>query len=173
VVVGSCDFDPDFEKFRAGPFTFSSAAGIQKYKGRTKQGDVINSEMLDNPVHFQWVLQRRLARLKFGTTLLKVPVRLDPWANLDVGKGIFFTSEDGPGPDGYVLRAFKILRRAVDLPNRIVTWTLWDVGDIFIATAYESEPGAADGLARVFYATDDSSVEPNATDDADLEPLAV
>lgn len=167
VVVGSCDWDPDFEKLRAGPFSFSSAAGIRKYKRRIKQGDAIDSQILDNPSHFQWILQRRLARLEFGTTLLEVPGPLNPWANYDVGQGVLFTSEDGPGPNGYVDHPFIILRRKPSIATGLITFTLWDVRDILIDTAFEG------GLDRLFYETDDVSLEAVETDDATLAPLEV
>jgi hypothetical protein len=167
VVVGSCDWDPDFEKERAGPFTFTSTSGITKYKGRIKQGDVINSQILDNPTHFQWVLQRRLARLEFGVTLLEVPGRLDPWANYDVGQGVLFNSEDGPGPSGYVDHPFIILRRKADVVNRLMTFTLWDVREVLIDTAFEN------GLERLPDETDVSVDAFMETDDADLAPLEI
>ena len=127
VVSGSCDWDPDFEKFRVGPITFSSTTGIQKYKGRTKQGDAINSEVLDDQTQFGWVLQRRLVRLQFGVTLLELKVPIKPWINYDVGRGLLLTSEDGPGPNGYVDHEHIIMRRQIDLASELLTLTLWDV----------------------------------------------
>lgn len=146
VVVGSCDYDPDFEKYRAGPFTFQSAAGIQKYKGRIKQGEVIESQILDNQSHLAWVLQRRLARLQFGTTLINVIGPLNPWANYDVGRGVLFNSEDGPGPNGYVDHEFIILRRKADIVAGLMTFTLWDIRDLLLlfASATPSEPVVRD-----------------------------
>lgn len=140
VVSGSCDWDPDFEKQRAGPFTFQSAAGIQKYKNRIKQGEIIESQILDSPDHFGWILQRRLARLQFGTTLIEVTGPLNPWANYDVGQGVLVTSEDGPGPDGYVDHEFIILRRAPDVVQGLMTFTLWDVRDLLALYAGDTPP---------------------------------
>lgn len=167
LVIGVCDWDPDFEKFRAGPFQFQSAEGIKKNKRRVKQGDKIESKILDNPTHFQWILQRRLSRLQFGTTLINVPLRLDPYLNYDVGQGILFNSEDGTGADGYVDHPFIILRRRINIRERILTLTLWDVRDVLIETAF---PG---GLDQLFIATDDEDEAPLATDDLDLAPLAI
>ncbi len=133
VVSGSCDWDPDFDKTRAGPFIYSSATGIAKYKGRIRQGEPIIAKMLDNTEHFQWVLQRRLERLQVGLTMIDVPVPIDPWLNYDVGTGVLLNSEDGPGPDGYVDQPCLIMRRRISVQSRLMTLTLWDVGDLMNA----------------------------------------
>jgi len=165
VVSGSCDWDPDFEQLRAGPFTFSSANGIKKNKGRIKQGDPINSQILDNPTHFQWLLQRRLARLQFGLTFVEVTGPFDPWTNYDVGQGVLLTSEDGPGPDGYVDHPFIITRVKADVVAGLVTFTLWDIRDVLIATAFEN------GFDRIPEETDDADDAPIESDDADVALL--
>ncbi len=133
VVSGSCDWDPDFDKTRAGPFIYSSTTGIAKYKGRIRQGEPIIAKMLDNTEHFQWVLQRRLERLQVGLTMIDVPVPIDPWLNYDVGTGVLLNSEDGPGPDGYVDQPCLIMRRRISVQSRLMTLTLWDVGDLMNA----------------------------------------
>jgi hypothetical protein len=130
VVTGSCDWDPDFDKARAGPFTYTSSAGIAKYKGRIRQGQPINSKMLDNTDHFQWILQRRLSRLEFGLTMIQVQVPIDPWLTVDVGEGILLNSEDGPGPLGYVDEPCIIMRRKISLQTRLMTLTLWDISGL-------------------------------------------
>ncbi len=139
VVVGSCDWDNDFEKFRTGPLQFSSAAGIQKNKFFIKKGDPVDSQMLDTFDALSWVLQKRLARLQFGMTQIEVTARLNPWANYDVGSGVLVTSEDGPGPDGYVDHPFIILRRSLDVVAGLITLTLWDVQSLL--TFYAGSPG--------------------------------
>ncbi len=132
VVSGSCDWDPDFEKERAGPFIYPSAEGIQKNKGRIRRRPEgpIESRILDNTAHFQWILQRRLTRLQFGLTMLEVSVPIDPWLNRDVGTGVLLNSEDGTGPNGYVNLPCIILRRRISLQSRLMTLTLWDVHDL-------------------------------------------
>ncbi len=132
VVTGSCDWDPDFEKERAGPFTYPSAAGLQKNKGRirSRPEGPINARLIDDTDHFQWILQKRLRRLRFGLTMIEVTVPIDPWLNHDVGEGVLLNSEDGTGTTGYVDEPCIILRRRISLQERLMTLTLWDVRDL-------------------------------------------
>lgn len=126
VVVGTCDYDPDAEKFRIVPLKFSSPAGILKYKNRKKQGDPIESPILNREAHLSAVLQRRLARLKFGETVADISGSLG-FLDYDVGEGIRLTSFEGVGGNGDVDRPYVIMRRRTNLANRTVTYTLLDV----------------------------------------------
>ncbi len=127
VVTGFCDWDGDFDKFRIGPLHFESAAAIAQYKGRRKSGDDLEAILLDQADQLAWVLEQRLNRLKVGLTMLEVPLPLG-WIDYDVGSGIRLTSEDGPGPNGYEDEPGIIMRRRIDIRNRLVMYTLWMPG---------------------------------------------
>lgn len=161
VLAGSCDWDPDGGKFRYGPITRTNQPAIEAWKNRRKEGEPHENKLIRQPALLRWVMDRRLARLGRGMTLVDARGPVD-WLDYDIGTGILFNSEDGPG-DGYVDQAMIILRRRYDVANQSVTLTLWDVQ----ATIYETLYGA--GVAM--FATDDEGTAPLATDDPDTAPV--
>jgi len=164
VVSGSFDWDPDASRFRAPAVTYQSPAGIQKYKGHTKQGEALDTTMLSNPTQFAWVLQRRLTRLQFGAKQVQIDGPIG-YLDRDVGTGILLTTIEGTGAVGYSQRPFIILWRSLNIATRIVTYTLLDVNALLIATAFTN------GLTRLFTITDVGANEPVITDTANAEPL--
>ncbi len=153
VVSGACDWDADASRFRAGPITFTSTAGVLKYKGHKKQGDQpLDSTILNDATQFAWVLQRRLTRLQFGARLITLqgPVR---YLDYDVGTGILLNTIEGTAA-GYADRPCIILRRALDIPTWITTYTLLDVRDLLWTTAI---PG---GLESTLGPLDDETGSP-------------
>jgi hypothetical protein len=160
-----CDWDPDASKFRVAPIQETSSSGYTRYKNRHKPGALMENGLLTDEDQLRWVLQRRLARLQHGTTLITV-VGTQDWLDLDVGDGVLLTTEDGPGASGYVDRACIILRSWYDVASRLVRLTLWDVETVLIATRFEN------GLARIPSVTDDAGGFV-VTDDADLAPLVL
>lgn len=164
VVEGSCDLDNDTDKFRIGPITLTSAAGIKKYKGRQKPGDPINAEMFNDQTTAYMFWNMRLSRLQFGLTTVEVTGPLG-WIDRDVTEGVLLTSEDGPGADGYVDHPFLILWRQIDLVARLVTYTLLDVKDLLFATAYTN---GLDRLGEMSDEDDDSGVMSDDDEEAAL-----
>ncbi len=143
VVSGSCDWDGDAGKFRTKPMTFRSKPGKARNKDHDKPGDPIDSPILNINSQFEWVLKRRLTRLQFGMTIVQIRGTVD-LLDYDVGTGIRLTTIEGTGPSGYVDRPFLIMRRRFSFETGIVTYTLWDVADLLLAS---SLPG---GLAQRF-----------------------
>ncbi len=129
VVVGSCDWDPDAERYRAQVAPLLSAAAIAKFKDRKRQGDSIDSLFLNKADQLTWVLQRRLARLENGMTFVEVTGSIG-LLDYDVGSGIRLTSEEGPGTNGYEDHPFIVLRRRLNLASLLVTYTLWDIAEL-------------------------------------------
>lgn len=154
VLAGSCDWDPDSSKFRYGPITRTNDAAIAAWKDRRKEGDPHENKLIRHPAMLRWVMDRRLSRLGRGMTIVDARGPVD-WLDYDIGTGILFNSEDGPG-SGYVDQAMVILRRRYDVGAQSVTLTLWDVQ----LTMYETLYG--EGIAM--FATDDSGTAPLATD---------
>jgi hypothetical protein len=148
--TGSCDYDPDTGRFRLGPATVSSAAGILRYKHRDKPGLVLESTILNDAQQLSWVLQRHVARKQFGTNLADVPGHIG-FMDHDVGQGVLLTSIEGTGASGWVARPFLITRRRFTVGPRIVTHTLWDVSDVLYALRFPN------GLSQLFRLDDEST----------------
>lgn len=129
VVVGSCDWDPDYQKYRAGPITLVNANGVTLYKGHRKPGDVVSSSILNNETQFTWVLQQRLNRLAFGVTTMEISGRVG-LLDYDVDNPgyLSLTSIEGIGALGYVDQPLRIIRRRFDIGSHLATLTLVDDG---------------------------------------------
>jgi hypothetical protein len=149
LVVASADYDPDAQKYRLGPATLTSPSGKRRYKHHDKAGDPIESPILNDPTQLSWIMQRRLQRLQYGTTLIEVTGRID-WLDRDVGDGVLLTSIEGTGASGYVDRPCIILRRKFSIQNRLVTYTLWDVNDLLIVSRFPN------GLSQLFILGDEA-----------------
>ncbi len=134
VVSGQCDYDPDASRFRSEPVTVTSTAGITKYKNRRKPGDPLQSHILNDTDQLTWVLQRRLWRLQYGSTTVKVTGGLD-LLDTDVGDGILLTSIEGPGASGYVDTPMLILWRETAINDRLTTYTLLELNSTLIPLA--------------------------------------
>ncbi len=134
VLQASADWDPDGQRFRLGPIPRTNDTAIRRWKNRRKQGDPHENKLLRTMEHLLWVVKRRLVRLGVGSILVEATGPIG-WLDHDIGDGVRFTSEDGPGPSGYVDQPMIIVRRAFDIGTRKVTYTLWDVGDILTETA--------------------------------------
>jgi hypothetical protein len=170
-VAGACDWDDDAEKYRVGPFTTRDEAAIRKYSksatvDRVKMGEPVDSTILNYAEDLLWVHRRRLARLREGMALVNLTGSLG-FLDTDVGHGIRLHSREGLGPNGYVAHPFIIMRRRISCGERLVTYTLWDVKNTLIETAFEN------GLDRIMYETDDDDVAFLETDDDALAPLEV
>jgi hypothetical protein len=127
-VVGFCDWDPDFEKFRVGPIEFQSLEGYSRFKNRWKTGEPIESTILSETAHLTWVLQQRLDRLKRGEIAGSVTGGMGLWdTDVDSGAGILLTTIEGTGSLGYVKRAMTLRRRRLELRSRLVTYSLKDL----------------------------------------------
>ena len=134
VLQASCDWDPDGQKFRIGPIPKTNDAAIRRWKNRRKQGDPHENKLLRTLPELLWVVERRLVRLGVGSILVEASGPIG-WLDYDIGTGVQFNSEDGPGPNGYVDQPMIIVRRSFDIGSRKVTLTLWDVADILTETA--------------------------------------
>lgn len=163
-VTGSFDWDPDASRFRNAPVTYTSPAGIQKYKGHQKQGDALDTTILNDATQFAWVLQRRLTRLQFGSKQVQIDGPIG-YLDYDVGTGILLTTIEGTGTVGYLSRPFIILWRSLNIATRIVTYTLLDVNALLFATSI------TDGLSHLWIAANDSTA-PIADNDLTVAPVA-
>ncbi len=166
VVTGCCDWDADASRFRNGQITVTSPSSIEKYKGKEKSGAVVENSFLADEEQLEWVLRRRLARRQLGTKQLEVSVPIG-WLDYPVGSGLLYTSEDGPGANGYVDAPMIIRRRRYNFASRLVTLTLQDVRDVLIATRFEG------GLDRISTLTDDADAAVLVTDDEDFAALVL
>lgn len=163
---GVADWDPDFSAFRIAPIKEPSSSGYTRYKNRHKPGALMENGLLTDDTQLRWILQRRLARLQHGTTLVTV-IGKEEWLDLDVGDGVLLTTEEGTGASGYEDRACAILRRRYDVARRLVTLTLWDVDDVMIATA------ETNGLSRLGTVSDDDADAMVVSDDETDAPLVL
>ena len=59
VVSGICDWNPDFEKWRNKTIQLSDADAINKYKGRRKEGEPVESKILVLDTDLNWVIAKK------------------------------------------------------------------------------------------------------------------
>ena len=165
-VTAACDWDPGAKKARIGPIAFRNDTAIAQNKGVDKPGQPLVLKMLGKEAHMRWVVQRRLARLGPGMTLMDVPLTLGALdVNVDA-PGIRLTTIEGPGEEGYVDRPMQIRWRQASLgPGRSVADTLLDVHDLLLFP-----PGSTQVL---MVATDDTGLDVVATDNEDIAPIAM
>jgi hypothetical protein len=69
LVVASADYDPDASEVSSRPATLTSPSGKRRYKNHDKPGEPLESTILNDPTQLSWIMQRRLQRLQYGTTL--------------------------------------------------------------------------------------------------------
>jgi len=166
-VTVTWDWDPEAQKFRGGPLPLTNDVAIEKFKGHQKPGQDIASPILDDETQVRWVMNRRLARLGTGLTVMDVPGTMG-FLDVDVDDpGIQLTTIEGIGSDGYVDRPMQIRRRRFSIASRIATYTLWDVHDYLLATRF------TDGLARQSNVIDTVDAADVVTDDEDVAPLVL
>ncbi len=167
VVTGVCDYDPDTGTFNAAPITEKNLAGIRRYKNREKPGDrTLENALIDNPDHLRWLLQQRAARLGLGVRGIRI-TGTRAWLDTNLGRGILFNSDDGPGASGYVNHPFIVLRRKFSFDSQLVTYTLWDVRDALLSSRF------TDGLSRLSAITDTDAAAAVVTDDDDVAALVL
>jgi hypothetical protein len=167
VSTGVCNYDPDQSKFVGTPITEKNETGIGRYKHREKPGDHrIENPMIADETVLRWLLKQRVARLGLGVKQIVVTGTRE-WLDYDIGDGVLFNSDDGPGADGYVDNPCIILRRRYDFERQMVTFTLWDVRDVLIDSRF------TDGLDRLSEITDDVDAAMVVTDDDDVAPLVL
>lgn len=126
VAIGSCDWDDDARKYRAGPFTRRNDDGLDFMRGDEVPGDAISSTILNDSAQMAWVLDERLRRLRYGSTFIEVPGPIG-FMDSDVGDGVQLSTIEGTGANGWTRRKGVILRRRFSFQTRIVTLTVWDV----------------------------------------------
>jgi hypothetical protein len=132
---GSCDWDPDAQKFRVGPLTFSSADGYKAYKNRWKPGAILETHIIGRQAHWGWILQRRLNRLKFGEVQVAIPGTIGLMDTDVDDPGILLTTFEGRGISGYDKQPMFLRRRSFDLGTGLVTYSLVDIKQVLYATA--------------------------------------
>jgi hypothetical protein len=162
VVRGGCDFDPDGDAFREDNLEARSAEAIRRNKGYVKSSKHIDGKLLGHPAHLQWVLNRKLAIHQDGPIYVEVNDCDFGLVDYPIGSGVVFTSQDGPGADGYVEQPLLILDRKPNLDGKTCSMLFLDVGtDKLVKPA-----------GRRFIATNNDAIAPIATNDADQAPLA-
>jgi len=128
VVRGGCDFDPDGDAFREDNLDARSAAAIRRNKGYVKSSKHIDGKLLGHPAHLQWVLNRKLAIHQDGPIYVEVNDCDFGLVDYPIGSGVVFTSQDGPGADGYVEQPLLILDRKPNLDGKTCSMLFLDVG---------------------------------------------
>ncbi len=166
IVRGSCDWDPDKEKFRVGPLEFRSQTGYAKNKNRWTEPPDLSTSILNDATQWSWVLNKRLLRLEAGEIRVSIPGGMG-FLDHDVDEpGFLLTTIEGRGADGYERSNMILRRRHFAISSRIATYAAIDVQDVLIASRF------ANGLNRQFPITDtEDDATPLITDDEDLAPL--
>jgi hypothetical protein len=157
------DWDPDAQTFRVDGAFVKSDQAIRRNKGYEKPSKHYDFKMLTEKVFAEWRLNALLGAHQDGP--IRVPLGECDLGVFDypIGTGVILTSVMGPGAEGYVDQPVYIEDRLTDLDQKTVALTMLDVGtDLKVVPA-----------DRQFIATNNASIAPIASLDADIAPLAV
>lgn len=132
VVQGSCDWDPDGQKYREEQLSIVRAAAIRHSKGIQKRSKHIDGKLLANPDHFQWLLERHAVLYENGPVYVAIDDCDAGLLDYPVWSGIQFTSQLCPGAFGWVDRPLIILSKNFHTDQKTVSLLCLDVAEILV-----------------------------------------
>jgi hypothetical protein len=141
------DWDPDKQTYRGTTYDLTNAEAIAKYKGRRRDGSLIESSILREPDQLQWILDRELTLYGLGVSVVEFTGPKWFLSTFDVGEGVLLTSEDGTGPAGWVNRPVVITAMDYAIHDELVTCTGIDLGATFLPAVPDTgSPAASSNL---------------------------
>ncbi len=122
VVQGTCDWDPDFARYRNKLVERKDDDAIDHNKNMRKPSKVIDGKLTRDPLQFQFILDERLTYAKDGPTYYTFQGDMG-LVDYRIGSGILLTSIMGPGSAGVVDLPMIVLKKHVALDQHLVTMT--------------------------------------------------
>lgn len=126
VVQGTCDWDPDGQRYRNQLVSIVSPSGLAHNKNiRKLTTPPLEGKLTRDVAQWNYVLNERLAALRDGPVYVEFTGDKG-LGDLPVGSGIRLTTIMGTGAVGYVARPLIILRKRTQVGKRLVTLTCLD-----------------------------------------------